>query len=392
MRETTKRKIAGLICFALAFLMTAGAEAEEELSGLYARGAVLMDGDSGRILYGKNENEQLPMASTTKIMTCILALEECGPDTICTVTENAALQPPVKLGMKTGDTFYLEDLLYSLMLESHNDTAVCIAETVGGSVESFADKMNEKSREIGCTNTYYITPNGLDAEDENGAHHTTAAELAAVMRYCLNGSPKSEEFLKITGTDSHTFSDTEGVRTYSCSNHNTFLTMMEGAVSGKTGFTGKAGYCYVGALKRDDRFLIVALLACGWPSHKGYKWSDTKKLMRYGLENFEKRVVTDQNLKTESVSVTGGWKEYAATQAQQEEEICILMRPLEHVQIQTEMTEVLKAPVLKGQQVGTVRYLVEGVTYAEYPVIIAETVNKRDFRSCFLKLAEQLLL
>ena len=116
-------------------------KAEEELK-LYARSAVLMDGSSGRILYGKETKEPLPMASTTKIMTCIVALEETKENMACTASEQAAHQPQVKLGMQTGETFYLKDLLYSLMLESHNDTAVCIAENVAGSVEDFAEKMN----------------------------------------------------------------------------------------------------------------------------------------------------------------------------------------------------------------------------------------------------------
>ena len=100
-------------------------------------------------------------------------------------------------------------------------------------------------------------------------------------------SPKRKEFLEITGVSSYQFSDLEQTQTYSCINHNAFLTMMEGAVSGKTGFTGEAGYCYVGALKREKRTFIVALLACGWPNNRSYKWEDTKKLMEYGLEHFE---------------------------------------------------------------------------------------------------------
>ena len=123
-----------------------------------------------------------------------------------------------------------------------------IAEKVGGSVEKFAKMMNEKAKEIGCINTYFITPNGLDAKDDTGKHSTTAGELAKIMSYCITQSPKKEEFLAITGQKSYQFTNMEKTRTYICHNHNAFLEMMEGAISGKTGFTGEAGYCYVGAM------------------------------------------------------------------------------------------------------------------------------------------------
>ena len=265
-------------------------QAEETNLDLYARGAVLMDADSGRVLYGKEEETVLPMASTTKIMTCILALENGSLTDEVEASSHAASQPQVHLGMNKGDRFCLEDLLYSLMLESHNDSAVAIAEHIGGSVEGFAELMNEKAEEIGCTDTHFITPNGLDAvEVVDGVevrHSTTAKDLARIMRYCIMISPEREKFLEITRTANYSFANRQGSRSYSCVNHNAFLNMMDGALSGKTGFTGDAGYCYVGALRQGDRTFIVALLACGWPNHKTYKWVDTRKLMEYGLKNY----------------------------------------------------------------------------------------------------------
>ena len=258
---------------------------------LYAQSAVLMDADSGRVLFEKNGMEQRPMASTTKILTCILVLEKAGLGETAEVSRNAASQPKVHLGVRAGEKYYVQDLLYSLMLESHNDAAVILAEHVGGSLEGFAALMNEKAKEIGCADSHFITPNGLDAEDEEGAHSTTAADLAKIMRYCITLSPKKAEFLEITRTSSRAFSDVEGKRSFSCVNHNAFLGMMDGALSGKTGFTGKAGYCYVGALTRDGKTFIVALLACGWPNNKTYKWKDTRKLMESGLKNYEYRNV-----------------------------------------------------------------------------------------------------
>lgn len=220
-RDIVKRILVFILTCALLFGITSYAK-EEEPKQLYAQSAVLMDADSGRVLFEKNGYEQKAMASTTKIMTCILALEKGKPDQIVTVSENAARQPRVHLGMANGEQFYLRDLLYSLMLESHNDSAVAIAEQVGGTVEGFARMMNEKAEKIGCKDTYFITPNGLDASDENGKHSTTAEELAKIMRYCIKLSPQKELFLEITQTQNHTFTDVEGKRQFSCNNHNVF--------------------------------------------------------------------------------------------------------------------------------------------------------------------------
>ncbi len=416
MTDKVKRILAGLLTAALFFFGTENAAAQEDL-GLYARGAVLMDGGSGRVLYEKEAQTELPMASTTKIMTCILALENTASDTVCTVSENAAAQPQVKLGMVQGDTFYMKDLLCSLMLESHNDSAVCIAETVGGSVEGFAAMMNAKAQEIGCTQTHYITPNGLDAQDDGGQHRTTARELALVMRYCLTQSPEAEKFVEITRTPSCTFTNLAGNRSYGCTNHNAFLQIMDGALSGKTGFTAKAGYCYVGALKRDGKLLIVALLACGWPHHKGYKWVDTKKLMNYGLENYEVREIGIPTLKTTQLPVKDGQKEsvqievkakadtepgngsntgmktaLGAGNVESENRTRVLMQPEEMVETHVELVHSLEAPVAKEQQVGTVQCVIDGEIYAEYSIVTAEQVPARDYLYCLRELVKTALL
>lgn len=392
MKNPVKQLAAWFLSALLLFcLLPPGTARGEESFTLYARSAVLMDGDSGRILYGKEEDNPLPMASTTKIMTCILALEEGEEDLVCVVSSQAAAQPPVKLGMVREDSFYLKDLLYSLMLESHNDTAVCIAESVAGSVEEFAARMNGKAKELGCTDTHYITPNGLDAEDGEGVHHTTAAELARVMRYCITQSPKASEFLEITGTISHSFSNLSGTRSYSCTNHNTFLTMMDGALSGKTGFTGNAGYCYVGAVRKDGKLLIVALLACGWPNNRGYKWADTKKLMNYGLNNYEKRLITDLSLATGEIQVEEGQQEAVSTHPVQEK-MELLMRKDETVERKIELAASLTAPVKAEQQVGNIQYLVDGTLYAQYPVVASRAVEKIDFFYCLEEILKKYLL
>ena len=358
----------------------------DEPAELYARSAVLMDADSGRVLFGKDADVVRPMASTTKIMTCILALEYLRehPDQTIEVSDQAASQPKVHLGMQKGEVFYIKDLLYSLMLESHNDSAVAVAEGIAGSVEEFAKEMNAKAAEIGCKNTHFITPNGLDAEDpESGKiHSTTAEDLARILRYCILFSPDKNEFLAITRAPSHAFSDLSGMRTFSCVNHNALLTSMEGAVSGKTGFTGKAGYCYVGAVKKGEKFFIMALLGCGWPPHKTYKWQDVRKLVQYGETNFEYRVIEKTGLDGEPViAVKDGVEPEVKVRAENGDEtsIRILLGKDEDVRVRTKIAGTIQAPVREGTPVGQRDYMIGDVIVASDPVLTTENVEVWDF-------------
>ncbi|MGI6094381.1 MAG: D-alanyl-D-alanine carboxypeptidase family protein [Lachnospiraceae bacterium] len=377
---------------------------EEGPGSLYSLSAVLMDGDSGRILYEKNGQEVRAMASTTKIMTCIIALEKGNLQDVVSASSYAASRPKVKLGMQEGETFYLNDLLYSLMLESHNDSAAAIAEHVGGSIEEFAAMMNEKAAQLGLENTYFITPNGLDASQEveitqedgtvqtvTKTHATTATELARILKYCIKESPQKDAFLEITRTPSYQFSDTEGTRSFSCSNHNAFLQMMEGALTGKTGFTANAGYCYVGALESEGRTFIVALLGCGWPNNKSYKWSDIRKLMEYGMANFHYRDVWEEQ-ENWALPVNDGVQEQAMASVQAEEHtLSLLLHDGEQVTVKKEIQKTLQAPVQKGTQIGTVSYFQNDLLLVQYPVVIQQSVEKKDFPWYFQNVKREFL-
>lgn len=298
--------------------------------------------------------------------------------------------------------FYVKDLLYSLMLESHNDSAVILAEHVGGSREAFAEKMNEKAEELGCKDTYFITPNGLDAQEETEdgmkTHSTTAEDLARIMKYCIKDSPKAEEFLEITRTSSYSFSDVSGSRSFSCVNHNAFLTMMEGALSGKTGFTANAGYCYVGALEDQGRTFIVALLGCGWPNHKSYKWADTRKLMEYGIENYEFHSFSEavlpaipQSLPVQDGQSTalGQTAQAALTHIRQEDQK-FLLRKDETMETVYEGVSALTAPVQAGEKVGELTYRVGEEIWRTEEVVTAGAVEKIDFPWCLKQTMEKL--
>ena len=365
---------------------------------LYALSAVLMDGETGRVLYGKEAYKGRPNASTTKVMTCILALELAKGDDYVQVSRNAASQPQTRLGMREGQQFYLEDLLYSLMLKSHNDTAVAIAEHIGGSVEKFALLMNEKAKSLGCTDTHFVTPNGLDAEDEGGVHHTTARDLALIMAYAI----KNATFVHITQTRDYTFSDISGKEHYSVHNTNAFLDMETGVISGKTGFTGNAGYCYVCAVRQDEKLFIVALLGCGWPGNKNYKWSDTKKLLSYGRENYSYVLLPDLPDLPE-ITVTDAVPEenspypekdkdsaypeqlqrrlkVHASLPEKEQTKRYLLKKTETIIWETELPDKIAAPVRENQKIGTLHAMLNGQEIVSCSVTSNEKIGRITYK------------
>ncbi len=349
------------------------AQVPEELR-LRANSALLLDAENNRVLYEEHGYDRLPMASTTKIMTCIVTLENADLGDIVTVSSHAARQPDVQLGIRTGEKYYLRDLIYSLMLESHNDCAVAIAEHVGGSVEGFATMMNDKARSLDCYDTNFVTPNGLDAE----GHYTTARDLAVIASYAI----KNDQFIKITNTASHQFKELINGRNFSVTNKNRFLYMMDGAIGVKTGFTGKAGYCFVGAIKRPDRTLVSVVLGCGWPPNKSLKWADTKKLMTYGIENYEKRQIYEE-VTLEPVPVKDGQKKLEALSL--DGNLSLLMRKDEKVRIEYELPQELKAPVKAGTVAGYANYYINDTLYEKLPIYTTEEIAKIDYSFCLKK-------
>lgn len=342
---------------------------------LSALSALLMDAENNRVLYEYNGYQEMPMASTTKIMTCIIALEKGNLEDVVTVSSYASQMPDVQLNVREGEQYYLKDLLYSLMLESHNDTAVAIAEHVGGTVEGFATMMNDKARSLGCHNTNFVTPNGLDAE----GHYTTARDLAVITSYAI----RNKAFLEITNTASHQFSEIKSGRHFSVSNKNKFLYMMDGAIGVKTGFTGKAGYCFVGALKRPDRTLISVVLGCGWPPKKNLKWTDTVRLMTYGVDNYEKKQIFEKK-EFPPVYVKNGQTSHVNLTV--EGDLSILLRKDEKVKVEYDVPDMLYAPVDEGMTVGSARYYIDGRLYTELPVRTTAGSKKIDLKFCFMRI------
>lgn len=335
------------------------------INKLYSKSAVLIDGNSGRILLEKNCKEKMAMASTTKIMTCIIALEKCDLNKIMTVSKNAEVQPRVRMNVKENEKYYMKDLLYGLMLESYNDVAVVIAENIAGSVEKFAKMMNDKAKKLKMYNTNFVTPNGLDAE----GHYSTAYDMALVGAY----ASKNSEFRQIVTTMNYSFSDVTGKRSVTVNNHDRFLSMDADAIGIKTGFTGKAGYCFVGGIESEDGMLISCVLGCGWPPNKTYKWHDTKILIEEGKDNFQyKRVLKNQKFK---LKVINGTKDDIWVKA--DDVGNILVSNQDRVECKIVLGD--KSNISEGGKVGTVQIYINNKKMNTINLLACENVEKFSF-------------
>lgn len=341
---------------------------------LYAKAAILMDAESGKILFGKSEKKKMANASTTKILTCLYIIEHCDLEEEADVSQNAASQPQVRLGVRKGEKYKVKDLLYGLMLESYNDCAVVLAEHAEESTEKFADKINQEAKKAGAQNTHFVTPNGLDASDDGGSHGTTAYDLALIMKKCI----QNEKFLKITRTASYSFQDVSGKRSFTCTNHNSLLSSMEGAISGKTGYTSKAGYCYVGAFEESGIRMIAVVLASGWPPHKSYKWTDVKTLAAYGQEHYEYREIQPDISAVRKISVIGGTKLDVKLNVAKKK-VKILLKKSEEVKIQCSLPKKVEAPVRRGDVIGEIRYMAGKECIAKTRITAQEDVGRKDY-------------
>ncbi len=261
-----------------------------EEPSINSRSAIVYDRSSGSILYGKKEHEKRKMASTTKIMTAIIVIENSKLDDIVTVSAKASSTGGSRLGLHKDDKISVRDLLYGLLLCSGNDAAVALAEHVGGDISGFATLMNNKCDFLGLTSTHFVTPHGLDNDD----HYTTAYELAIITNYAL----KNQTFYNYVGTKNHTVS----INGYpkNLSNTNELLGNLNGVYGVKTGFTNGANRCLVTSVKRDNMDLICIVLGA---DTKKDRTRDSVKLIEYAFKNF-----TMINIRDKIMTEFDNWK------------------------------------------------------------------------------------
>ncbi|HOA79601.1 MAG TPA: D-alanyl-D-alanine carboxypeptidase family protein [Defluviitaleaceae bacterium] len=343
-----------------------------------AKSAILMDASTGRVLWEKNAHEPLAMASTTKIMTCILALEKGNLMDEVIVSKRAASAPRVKLYLKEGEKQCLGDLLYALMLQSSNDVAVAIAEHISGSVETFCEEMTKKAKELGAKNTVFKTPNGLDAQ----GHQSTAYDLAVITRYAM----KNPKFVKIINTKHITIPQKGNYKSYDLKNTNRFLYEFPGANGVKTGYTGKAGYCFVGAVKQEDMQLISVVLASGWgPRGKEQKWVDTKRIMKYGFDNYKLETLLEKNKLLKTIPVEKAKETEVSLYTDKSIIYAIKEEEKSKIRIELKVPNLVEAPIEKGEKLGEAKVFVGDELSGSVNLLADRSIERHDFPSCFKK-------
>ena len=368
----------GLISILVMLAVTAGnsqtvaAEEMLEADDLHAAAAVVMEAETGRILFDKNGSEERAMASTTKIMTLLVALEYGDFETPVTVSANAARQPKVRMDLKEGETFRLMDLLYAMMLVSYNDAAVAIAEAVAGDVPSFCYLMNLKARELGAYRTHFATPNGLDAEE----HYSTAVDMALIGRAAL----EDETALQIMQTQSYTITEDEvNSRSVSLTNKNPMLSSYTEAIGGKTGFTNEAGLCLVSMAERDGVQLIAVVLGSGWPPHSNYRVADSLKLFEYGFSEFHQETIrTDWMDEHPVVEVSGGFVDRVETRL--EGSLDYYVKESDSISLFYDLPYVVEAPVTEGQVLGQAAVCIDEKAVGYLDVVAQESAEEKTFR------------
>lgn len=356
------RAVTLLICCTVLTLLGGGARAEEEVE-TGARAAVLIERNTGMVLLRHNENEPLPMASTTKVMTALLALEKGNLDDVVTVGRNAYGVPGTSIYLNLGEHITLHDLLYGLLLASGNDAAVAIAEHIGGSVEAFCAMMTERAAELGCENTVFVNPNGLPAE----GHHTTAYDLALIAREAM----KHETFREIVSTRRASI-PWEG-RSYDriLNNKNRLLTDYEGATGIKTGYTRAAGRCLVFGARRDGLEVIGVVLNCGdW-------FNEAARLMDLGFERYEGFTALSEGETVRVLPVTDGRQDavYICAGA----DLTAAVPKGEIPALEYDLPDSLPAGMQMGDAVGEARIMLSGRTLASVPLVLTESLTPRDY-------------
>jgi len=353
-----------LFCLWATFPVTAAAEEV----GTSALACVVIDERSGRVLLSHNAESALPMASTTKVMTALLALENGDLDAPVTCSRTAFGVPGTSIYLAEGETLTLREMLYGLMMASGNDAATAIAEHIGGTVEDFCRMMTARAAELGCKNTVFLTPHGLPCE----GHYTTAHDLALIAREAMSHA----EFREIVGTCRATI-PWEG-RSYDrvLNNKNKLLTTYEGATGIKTGYTKKAGRCLVFGAERNGMRIIGVVLNC-------WDWfNESARLMDLAFDRYE--AVTMLHAGNEAATLDVMNSNGCSVDTVLSADLTGVVAKGSIPQVEIDLPDTVDAPIQAGQVLGTARLISGGVTVSEVDIIAADSVARDDFPARWL--------
>lgn len=335
-----------------------------------AKGAVLIEAQSKNIIYGKNEDLKLPMASTTKIMTAIVVIENANLDDTVIIKPCMTNIEGSSIYLHEGEQLKISDLLYALLLESANDASVALAYTIGGSIDGFAQMMNEKACELGLTNTHFTNPHGLDDTE----HYTTPYELGLIAAYAM----QNPDFAHIVSTYKKEIPLNNGEGTRVLINHNKLLRAYDGAVGIKTGFTKRCGRCLVSCAYRDGVTLICVTL------NAPNDWNDHKNMLDFGFEKYTNVKLANENSYTIRLNSIGGSKESFLAMSCGELNVT-LERNNVNISAVFEANRLIPAPIYVGDIVGRIVFYNNGLEIGSVPVKAVESVKAINYKKSFFE-------
>lgn len=352
---------------------------------LNSEAAILVEVSTGRIIYEKNSTKKMYPASTTKILTAILVIENCDLNEIVTVRESALSNIPsgyVTCNLQVGEQLSVNDLLYALMIPSANDAAYVLAEHVAGSVDDFSTMMNDKARELGCKTTHFVNPNGIHSD----SHYSTAYDLYLIADYAM----KNESFRKLVATTEYTLPATEQYpsddrilkTTNELLNENSRNYYYKNAIGIKTGYTSKAGNCLVAGASRDGLEFIAVVLN-GGTTNEGLnsRYVDSKKLFEYAYDNFTLTKIIEKGSVVKTVEIENATKDTKNLDLVIDETITVINNKsidMNNVIPEINLNELLEAPIEAGDVIGNIKYKVDDIEYSAN--LLAKTsVEKFDY-------------
>ncbi|MDY3740992.1 MAG: D-alanyl-D-alanine carboxypeptidase family protein [Selenomonadaceae bacterium] len=340
---------------------------DSEEPNITADYAILIEAATGRVIYEKNADEKAYPASTTKMLTCVLAIEKGDLDKTLSVSQRAAWTEDPYVGFQQGDMLKERDLLKALMMVSDNSSAVVLAEGIGGSVEGFAKMMNDKAKEIGLTNSHFVTPNGLPDDD----HYSTARDMAKIAAYGWH----NEKFREFSGTEMDTIEWVSPVnKRMVVKNSNKLLGTMPGVNGIKTGWTNAAGGCLAASAKRDGVQLIAVVLHS---DDVNTRFTEAGKLLEYGFSKVKKMKSMDKSRTERTVLVSHGEGFKVTAHPQEDVKFPLLQGDSEKdYTIKISGSGVVEAPIEKGQRVGQATVYYKGKKLNSIPMVADKDVYK----------------
>ena len=369
---TSRRIVAFVSAFVLVFFIPLAPPASgARATDVSAASAVLMDADSGRFLYEKNSREPMLIASTTKIMTALVVLQNRDLDEVVTIAEEQTGVEGSSMYLKPDEQLTVRELLYGLLILSGNDAAEVLAVHCAGDVPSFAEQMNAKARELNLLRTHFENPHGLNAN----AHYSCARDLAIIAREAL----RNEEFRRIVSTQSISIAGR------SMQSHNRLLTDYEGAVGVKTGYTMKAGHCLVSAAERDGRLLIAVTLNA--PDY----WDDNMAMLDDGFALFKPRTLCTADDNMGRVPVFTGAESHVSACARQSLSMPLTDEELPRVELTLRLPWYVWAPVDRGAHAGYARYLLDGRLLGQVELYYADDVSAQTPKKSFWQSLEEFI-